>query len=337
MNPPARKGLFAGGNFIVDQAKVIDTWPAQDTLARILSESKSNGGGPYNLLKDMSRLSPSMSLEACGLIGEDPTGDWIIEDCRGCGIDVTQLHRTHAAPTPYTDVMNVANTGRRTYFFQKGTSALLEPAHFDFTRTTSRVFFLGYLMLLEKMDQFEGDVTGSAQVLRAAREAGLIAAVDCVSVPSRQFREIVLCAFKETDILFINEFEIGQVLGREVRAERQDMNRAATELVSMASHKESMVVLHAASGAVAAMADGSVEACPSLAVPGSDIAGTTGAGDAFAAGFLLGVHDSFPVDQCLRYAACSAAMSLSHVTPSLGMDTMENCLRLEGEYGYRDF
>jgi Fe-S oxidoreductase len=50
------------------------------------------------------------------------------------------------------------------------------------------------------------------KVLRAAREAGMVTAVDCVSEPGSQFKDVVHCAMREADILFINEFEIGQVI-----------------------------------------------------------------------------------------------------------------------------
>ena len=32
-----RRGILAAGNFIVDQVKIIDAYPEQDTLANILS------------------------------------------------------------------------------------------------------------------------------------------------------------------------------------------------------------------------------------------------------------------------------------------------------------
>ena len=51
-----RQGILAAGNFIVDYVKVIDGYPAQDMLASILSESRSNGGGPYNVLKDLAAM-----------------------------------------------------------------------------------------------------------------------------------------------------------------------------------------------------------------------------------------------------------------------------------------
>ena len=58
----SRRGILAGGNFITDYVKVIDSWPDQDTLASIQSESMSNGGGPYNILKNIAALAPHLPL-----------------------------------------------------------------------------------------------------------------------------------------------------------------------------------------------------------------------------------------------------------------------------------
>ena len=75
-----RSGIIAGGNFIVDRIKMLDVWPSQDALAHIHAESKGNGGGPYNVLKDLRKLGASFPLEAMGLIGEDEAGRWIQQD-----------------------------------------------------------------------------------------------------------------------------------------------------------------------------------------------------------------------------------------------------------------
>lgn len=333
-----RNGILAGGNFITDYVKVIDAWPEQDTLASIRRETMSNGGGPYNILKDLAVLAPELPLEACGLVGEDANGDWVLADCKAAGIDVSQLHRTAEANTSYTDAMTVAATGRRTFFHQRGANALLSPEHFDFTRSRARIFMLGFLMLLDALDAIDGDgSTGAAKVLRKARKAGMLTAVDCVSEPDRKFKRVVLAALAETDLLFLNEFEIGQVIGREVPAERAAMEEAALELASQASRGDTRVIVHAVSGAVVARRDGSLATHPSLALPDAEIAGATGAGDAFAAGFLLGVHGDLDSEQCLRYAVCAAAMSLRDPTPSAGMLALEDCLKLGERHGYRSF
>jgi hypothetical protein len=57
-----RSGILAAGNFIVDYVKIIDAYPEQDMLASILSESQANGGGPYNVLKDLSAMQAGFRL-----------------------------------------------------------------------------------------------------------------------------------------------------------------------------------------------------------------------------------------------------------------------------------
>jgi sugar/nucleoside kinase (ribokinase family) len=334
----SRHGFLAGGNFITDFVKVLDQWPEQDTLASIRSESMCNGGGPYNILKDLAQLAPNIPRAACGLIGNDLNGDWIVNDCLSANIDTTQLHRTNAAPTSYTDAMTVAPTGRRTFFHQRGANALLTPEHFDFDRANSRVFVLGYLMLLDAMDVVDANgMTGGENVLRSAREAGLIAAVDCVSEAQPTFRRVVLAALSEADILFINEFEIGQVLGVSVSDQKDSMISAARELAKQCKRTSTQVVLHSPNGAVVATSEGEVIAQPSVRFPAEKIAGASGAGDAFAAGFLLGVHEKQSVEACLENAVCTAAMSLTDPTPSGGMSSLSECLELGATFGFQTF
>ena len=76
-----RTGILAGGNFIIDHVKLIDAYPEQDMLTFIRSEASSNGGGPYNVLKDLAAMQVGYKLEAAGLVGEDANGNWIRSDC----------------------------------------------------------------------------------------------------------------------------------------------------------------------------------------------------------------------------------------------------------------
>src|SRR2546426_8366868 len=45
-----RRGVLAGGNWIIDQVKLIDVYPQREQLANILSQSQGTGGAPYNVL-----------------------------------------------------------------------------------------------------------------------------------------------------------------------------------------------------------------------------------------------------------------------------------------------
>ncbi len=338
MSSDSRSGILAGGNFIVDFVKTIRHWPEQDTLTSILGETISNGGGPYNVLRDVAQLAPRIDRSAWGMIGEDANGDWILADCARHGIDTTFLRRTGKVSTSYTDAMTVESDGRRTFFHQRGANAELAPEAEPFESSRARIFLLGYLMLLDKLDQVDTNGVAAAEtVLRAARDAGMIVAVDCVSEPSPVFAQVVRSALQATDILFINEFEAGQALGQEVKPERSSMLAAAHGLVDQAAGPDTTVVVHAAEGAVAVDGHGAEALMASLALPDGFVKGATGAGDAFAAGYLVGVHEGADAGECLRNAVCSAAQSLTHSTPSEGMLSLDQCLALQAEFGHGAF
>ena len=106
----------------------------------------------YNVLIDLARLQAPFPLSAVGLVGDDAAGEYIRRDCQAHGIDTRQLHVTQEAPTSYNDVMTVKSTGRRTFFLRRGANAFLDAEHFDFTQSNARIFHLGYLLLLDRLD-----------------------------------------------------------------------------------------------------------------------------------------------------------------------------------------
>lgn len=334
----SRKGILAAGNWIVDQVKTVDRWPEQDTLVNILAQTRGNGGSPFNILVDLARLGASFPLEAAGLTGDDEEGCWIREVCRRHGIDTAQLRTTEKLPTSYTDVMTVSDTGRRTFFHQRGANALLGSEHFDFSASRAKIFHLGYLLLLDRLDEIGPDgQTGARHVLSAARAQGMVTSVDLVSEDSDRFSSIVHAALPETDICFLNEFEAGRTTGIVLRSGDKllagRMGEAAGKLFRSGVRRA--VVLHFPEGACAFTADGVERRQGSVNLPSGSIRGAAGAGDAFAAGVLLALHDERDWDEALRYGVCAAASSLTHPTCSDGIETLADCLALGQARGFR--
>src|SRR5215831_15748014 len=109
-----RRGLIAGGNWIIDQVKLIDVYPQPEQLGNIRSQSQGTGGAPYNVLIDLAKSGAPFPLFAAGLVGKDRLGEQILDDCRHHKIDVRHLGTTPKAPTSYTDVMTETDHGRRT-------------------------------------------------------------------------------------------------------------------------------------------------------------------------------------------------------------------------------
>jgi len=334
----ARNGILAGGNWIVDRLKIIDDYPAQDTLANILQETSSNGGSPYNLLVDLARLQAPFPLEAVGLVGEDEAAEFIRADCRAHGIDTRQLHSCKDAPTSYTDVMTVQSTGRRTFFHQRGTNAFLDATHFDFGQSRARIFHLGYLLLLDRFDQPDPQHgTAAAALLARARAAGFKTSVDVVSENSDRFAQIVWPALGHCDYCVLNEFEAERTTGIPI-AHGGEVDLVAARASARELLKAGVgewVVIHFPAGAIAAGANGHELAQGSVKLPQADIAGTVGAGDAFAAGVLLGLHQQTPMEIALQYGVCAAATSLTDATSSAGVKPLSECLRYGEQFGFR--
>jgi sugar/nucleoside kinase (ribokinase family) len=331
-----RFGLLAAGTFVLDHVKMIDAWPEQDMLATITSETKSNGGGPYNVLKDLKALGAEFPLEASGLLGDDADAAWIRADCGEHDIDTRQLRTTPKAATSYTDAMCVQSDGRRTFFHQRGANSLFAPEHVDLTVSGARIFLLGYLLLLDAMDQLDGDgTTDASRLLQRARSLGYLTAVETVSIADTRFREVVVASLKQADYFFLNEVEASLLLGKEVTPASASLQSAASAIAALGA--PGRVIVHGVEGVVCREPEGAMVIQPSLELPDDMLAGSTGAGDAFTAGILYGVHEGADTQTCLLQGVCAAAQSLTHPTASGGMKPLEECLRLPERFGFRNF
>src|SRR4026208_122072 len=130
----SRSGILCGGNWIIDQVKLIDVYPQPEQLANIRSQAQGTGGAPYNVLIDLAKLGVSFPLFAAGLVGKDAFGQSILHDCKKHKRDTPFRPAPASAPTSYTDVMTEVNGGRRTFFHHRGANALWDGADLDFTK-----------------------------------------------------------------------------------------------------------------------------------------------------------------------------------------------------------
>ena len=175
-------GICCGGNWIIDHVKTVTCWPREETLATIVAEEMGTGGSAYNVLVDLARFGLGIPLMGVGLVGDDANGERISSDCKRFGIDAKHLRKAPGAPTSYTDVVTVRDTGRRTFFHNRGANALLGPEHFPASGLSCRVFNLGYILLLDKLDEEDPEYgTKAARVLARFQEAGILTSLDVVS------------------------------------------------------------------------------------------------------------------------------------------------------------
>ncbi len=333
-----RSGILAGGNWIIDHVKTIDTYPSQEQLANIVGEYQGTGGAPYNVLMNLAKLGVEFPLSSAGLVGKDLLGAQILQDCAKHKIDTRFLKQTSDAPTSYTDVMTVKGAGKRTFFHCRGANALWDAKELDFGKTKARIFHLGYLLLLDKLDVINKEgITGAAKLLAAALAVGIKTCVDVVSEASDRFKAVIVPALKHCDYAIINEYEAGQVTGFKIRKETgldTVSLRHAAGAILQHGVKE-LVVIHFPEGCFARTRDGKDHWQPSLKVPDKHIAGTAGAGDAFCSGVLLGLHENWDLQRSLLTGVCAAAASLTDPTCTGGMKPLAQVEALKKKYGVR--
>ncbi len=331
-----RSGILAGGNWIVDQVKMVDVFPQRETLANILSQSQGAGGSPYNLVVNLAKLGAKFPLAAVGLVGKDALGEYILADLKRHKIDARNIKVTPKAPTSYTDVMTEVDTGRRTFFHCRGANALWNGVGLDFKKSKAKIFHLGYLLLLDAIEAPDKTYgTRGAALCAAAQKAGLKTSIDCVSEDSDRFANIVSPILPHTDYCILNEFEAGKTTGFTIR--RPDgtldtvaLRHAAGALLQLGVKE--LVCVHFPEGGFARARGGEDFWQPSLRLPQKYIQGAAGAGDAFCTGMLLGIHEGWEIQRSLFTAVCAAAANLSDSTCTGGMKNLRSVLALAKKY-----
>ena len=72
-------------------------------------------------------------------------------------------------------------------------------------------------------------------------------------------------------------------------------------------------------------------------LPGDEIQGTVGAGDALAAGVLLARHREMSWPEALKLGVCAAAACLRSPAASDGLLPWKKCLEFGEQFGFKEF
>ena len=205
-----------------------------------------------------------------------------------------------------------------------------------FTAHSGKIFHLGYLLLLDRMDQPDAEFGSvAARVLWQASQAGFKTTVDVVSEDGDRFAHVVLPAMRHVDCCFLNEFEIERTTGIRTRPDGEIDLAAVAEASRrlLDAGVREWVIVHFPEGATACGRNGERIVQESVRLPQSSIVGTVGAGDAFAAGVLYGLHENAPMETALLYGVTAAASCLLAAGTSDGILPLDRCLKMKPAHG----
>jgi len=336
-----RSGVLCVGSIVVDLAKVIDAYPDQERLTLIRDISVSTGGPALNLAVDLRRLGALFPLQLAGVVGDDDHGRIVRDACAALGIDTSAMRTAPDVATSFTDAMVVRDGGTRTFFHHPGASALLSAQDVDVTGSRAKILHAGAPGLHPLMDApVQGGGNGWASLLQAAHSVGMRTTMELVSLPDEEIRAVALPCLPHLDYMVINEIEAAALTGTKIRPGDVDghphwgvLESIAMALVELGVSR--LVAVHFPAGCVAAAPGGLVWRQGSVRLTHSAVRNATGAGDAFAAGLIYGLHEEMPVAQSLRLGVCVAAASLQGAATSDGVQPLAKCLVLGDDRGYR--
>ena len=310
-----KSGIAVAGSILVDKINEISAYPKSGELTQIKGVQKSVGGCVPNVAIDLKRISPDLTIKAVGKVGDDENGKYVLETFTKNGVDCKNVVFDNES-TSFTEVMSITG-GQRTFFTYAGASANFGVDDVDLTALNVKMLHLGYFLLLDKIDNGDG-----IKILQKAKEYGVSTSIDLVSENSDRYALVLPC-LPYVDNLIINEVEAGALTG--IEPEKENLIEIAQKLKGYGVKER--VIIHTPEVGVCVSEMG-VEYVPAYALPEKFIVGTTGAGDAFCAGALIGIYHGKTDKEILEFASGAAVAALSKADATSGLCTEEEIKEL---------
>ena len=285
----------------------------------VVSEAKSSpGGSAANTIYGLAKLGVSTGFT--GVVGDDAEGKILIQDFQKAGVDTSQIRVKPGAKTGSVVCLS-DRLGRRSLYVTPSANNLLTMDDLDLTYINqARMLHLSsfaddrqFKILLELMDRLDlsAKLSFAPGALYAAK--GLKALAPILS---------------KTHILFINRNEIKQLTGEDIINGAESCLKQGCSIIVVTLGKGTSLELGKGISRRTVTAIGYIrDAETELAIQPSnqDVvsqADTTGAGDAFATGFLYGLLRGKGLEECGRLGDIVARFSITKLGTRQGFPTL---------------
>ncbi len=255
---------------------------------------EASGGSAGNTAAGIAALGGKVAY--IGKVADDQLGEVFGHDIRAIGVTFNTPPLQNSLPTARCLIF-VTPDAQRTMQTFLGACTQLGPDDIDIqlVQDSKVVFIEGYLWDLPAA------IEGILKAAKAAREAGRKVAFTtsdafCVGRFREQFLDFIR---DDVDILFANESEILSLFEVEDFDTALEKARGLAEIVAVTRSEKGSVVISGDKTRV---------------IPGQkvDVVDTTGAGDAYAAGFLYAYTQGRPLDVCGKLGGIVASEAISH-------------------------
>jgi sugar/nucleoside kinase (ribokinase family) len=329
----------------VDDLLLLSSIPGPEGRAAVRRRERQGGGMAATAVVATARLGGAAGMVA--KVGDDPGGEFILEEFRRYGVDVSRAVIEPGATSHVTVVLVDAETGARSFLGQRGTIQPLRPEEIDREYVTA-----GRILHVSDADP------AAMQAVRWAKAAGRE-----VSFDGTHFYPATLDLIPFLDYLIVSRFfaselvafQEGQGLSGAARmfAEPPAMDGEAgvgdgpapnpmglpegavpelrgEELLGAARRMRALgppvaVVTEGEHGSWCAAPEGEFH---TPAFPVAPVVDTTGAGDVFHGAFLYARAQGWSLRRALRLGAAVGALKCRALGGRAGIPTLEEALAL---------
>lgn len=291
-------------------AKPVETLPEKGLLSRVDQIQLSVGGCASNAAIGLAKLG--MSAQLFGRLGTDSFGRFVKGEIESSGVNTEGLFIGGGAQTS-SSVVAVNADGERSIMHCFGSNAEFCLADVDFERIKlAPVLFIAGTFL---MPSFDGE--GARKLLMRAHAEGILCCLDTAWDPSGAWMDKLGGCISYLD-WFMPSFEEAAMLSR---GKKDPVDIA--EVFSAMGAKNVVIKLGANGCYVKARNE---KGFYRAAYTDISVADTSGAGDAFCAGFLTGLSKGWPPFKCAQFANAAGGMCVTQMGTTAGIKSMDETL-----------
>jgi sugar/nucleoside kinase (ribokinase family) len=285
----------------------IDSLPERGQLASVEEMTLGIGGCAANTGIDLARLGVETAV--IGKVGDDGFGDFVTNALIAGGVDSSGVRRDPSAHTSATMVI-IHSDGERTFLHHCGANATIRPEDVDMDIVaSSRILHIAGSFL---MPGFDGEP--AAEVLKAARALGVRTSLDTAFDFSGQWMKLMRPMLDHVDYFVPSYDEAKEMVGYD---DPKDIAKAFLDFGI-----ETVCLKMGGRGSYGIGPEGEVTV-PIFRVEPVD---ATGAGDAFAAGFLCGVVKGWDLERCVTMGNAVGALCVSAIGATTGTKSLAETL-----------
>ncbi len=282
--------------------------PDPGRLVLVDEMSLHTGGCAINAATALAKLG--MPVEVVGKVGTDPFGEFLLNALAERGIGGSGVRRDTRVGTSATMVM-VEPDGERRFVHYIGANASLALDDVDLALVRgASILHVGGALVLPGID---GEPT--AELLREARAAGVITFLDTVWDDAGRWMDVLAPCLAEVDYFVPSLPEAQALTGLD------DPLEVARALLSYGVATVGLKM--GQDGCLVVPAEGSPIRLPAFQV---DVVDATGAGDAFAAGFIAGVRKGWSLERTARLANAVGGLCVTGVGAAGGLRSFSETL-----------